>query len=77
MQKLLGRSDRANIYVRPKVFAAERGLGNILSGPISSLLLGGAEQRGHYAAGKYENMVIFIGTCLLASAFGIGGRLMK
>ncbi|KAI5809734.1 major facilitator superfamily domain-containing protein [Peziza echinospora] len=64
------------------VFSFERGIGNILSGPFSSVLVrhgtttknpgGGYE----YGLRKYESMVLFVGTAMLVSCVGIGGKLV-
>jgi MFS family permease len=59
------------------LFSFGRGVGSILSGPISSVLLGGPESFDRYAIGKYEKMVIFAGATLMVSSAGFGGRFVK
>jgi len=59
------------------LFSFGRGVGSILSGPISSVLMGGPESIDRYAIGKYEKMVIFVGATLMVSGAGFGGRFVK
>jgi len=55
----------------------ERGIGNVLSGPISSLLIGSRQQVHSYAISKYEAMVLFTGLTMSASCVSIVGRFMR
>lgn len=65
------------------VFSFQRGIGNILSGPISSALVGSTVVRGGapgdvgYGLRKYESMIVFVGSLMLVSCLGVGGRLIK
>jgi hypothetical protein len=45
-----------------------KGVGNILAGPISGLLLQNMVNRQSYGSAKYETIVLFSGTCLAVSA---------
>ena len=49
-----------------------RGLGIVLAGPISSGLLSGGVKQDSYGITRYRAMVIFTGTCMLASALSVG-----
>lgn len=55
----------------------ERGIGNVLSGPISSALLGSQRHVQSYAISKYESMVLFTGITMCAGCLSILGRFVK
>ena len=46
----------------------EKGIGNVLAGPIGGALLTGAVEIGNYGAKKYEVVILFTGSCMLLSA---------
>lgn len=46
----------------------QKGIGNVLAGPIGGSLLSNAIEVGRYGAGKYEAVVLFTGSCMLLSA---------
>lgn len=52
-----------------------RGIGNILAGPISGVLLGTKEQASTYEISKYERMVLFTGLTMAVSALSVVGKL--
>lgn len=45
-----------------------KGVGNVLAGPVSGLLLQNAVESRGYGTGAYEAVVLFSGTCLALSA---------
>lgn len=51
-------------------FALMKGIGNVVTGPISSALisLSPAIHRDAYANGKFKGLVVFSGACMMASA---------
>ncbi len=49
------------------LFNAEKGIGNVLAGPISAGLLSISTDTGGYARGMYKSVVVFTGICLLLS----------
>ncbi|OCK80779.1 MFS general substrate transporter [Lepidopterella palustris CBS 459.81] len=51
-------------------FSFERGVADILAGPISSVLLGDEVVEGTYGLRKWRGVVVFSGTVLLASSLG-------
>ena len=56
-----------------------RGVGNVLVGPTSSALITPDVLLGQYAISKYKGIVIYSGSCMLASAsmvvfVGLGRR---
>ncbi|OAG42755.1 hypothetical protein AYO21_03038 [Fonsecaea monophora] len=54
------------------LFNFGKGIGNVLAGPISAnMLLFDRINVGRYAIGKYEVLVLFTGSCMLASAVSI------
>lgn len=54
------------------LFCAGKGVGNILTGPISAGLLKWSEKSTGYAHGMYEAVVVFTGVCLIVSAASLG-----
>lgn len=48
-------------------FVFLQGIGNVLVGPISAMFISPRTDLEDYAAGKYKNLVIFTGSCLLLS----------
>ena len=63
------------------VFSFQRGIGNLLAGPISSVLVGAGEVSGvggyGYGLRKYDRMVVFVGAAMVVSCLGLSGRLVK
>jgi hypothetical protein len=66
---LFGEADARTVY---GLLAFEKGIGNVLSGPISSALMKEPVLLGEYGIGKYQNIVIFVGVCMSTSAL-LGG----
>jgi len=58
-------------------FTFERGIGNIIAGPVSASLLGSNYRLESYAVSKYENMVIFTGVAMAVSALGMCGNVFR
>jgi predicted MFS family arabinose efflux permease len=54
------------------LFCAGKGIGNILTGPISAGLLSVSRLSAGYGLGMYKAIVIFTGVCLLMSAGSLG-----
>jgi uncharacterized protein YjeT (DUF2065 family) len=54
------------------LFCAGKGVGNILTGPISAGLLRWSEYSAGYGHGVYQAIVIFTGVCLIFSAASLG-----
>ncbi|KAK8202060.1 hypothetical protein M8818_005585 [Zalaria obscura] len=57
------------------IFSFERGVANILEGPISAFLLGDEVDVDTYALGKYQGVAWFTGVCMLLSSFAVVGML--
>jgi len=57
------------------VFAFERGIGNILAGPITVALLGNTVNTSLFALSKYQGMVIFTAVTLGLSSLAAFGNL--
>ena len=53
------------------VFAFLKGVGNVLAGPISSVLITQATTMEQYAIGRYEGIVIYTGICMFASSLAM------
>ncbi|KAF1987367.1 MFS transporter, MCP family, solute carrier family 16, member 10, variant [Aulographum hederae CBS 113979] len=49
------------------LFNLGKGVGNVLTGPISGYLIGDVSNEHRYAAMKFEGTVLFAGTCMLVS----------
>ncbi|KAL8806844.1 MAG: hypothetical protein Q9182_001104 [Xanthomendoza sp. 2 TL-2023] len=49
-------------------FACERGVGNVATGPISAALLTADVEPAEYGIGRFKNIVLYSGACMLASA---------
>ena len=50
------------------ILSFEKGIGNVLSGPISAGLLSQTVVLGSYGVSRYENLILFTGGCMLLSA---------
>ena len=50
------------------VFSFEKGIGNVLSGPISGALISQTTILGSYGILRYENLILFTGGCMLLSS---------
>ncbi|KIX94174.1 uncharacterized protein Z520_10200 [Fonsecaea multimorphosa CBS 102226] len=59
------------------LFNFGKGIGNVLAGPISANMLFKHIHVGRYAVGKYEVLVLFTGSCMLASALSIAIGYLK
>lgn len=46
----------------------QKGISNVLAGPIGGALLENAAEIGGYGARKYEVVILFTGSCMLLSA---------
>jgi predicted MFS family arabinose efflux permease len=55
------------------LFCAGKGVGNILTGPISGGLVGLSSSSAGYGLGVYQAVVIFTGVCLVLSAGSLAG----
>ncbi|KAI4285598.1 MAG: hypothetical protein L6R38_000500 [Xanthoria sp. 2 TBL-2021] len=49
-------------------FACERGVGSVATGPISSALLTAEVNTEEYGIGRFKNIILYAGMCMLASA---------
>ncbi|KAL8722563.1 MAG: hypothetical protein Q9225_000958 [Loekoesia sp. 1 TL-2023] len=63
-------------------FACMKGIGNVVTGPISSALLSSQISRDEYGIGKFKGIVAFSGAAMLGSAavmvfWGIGKRVIR
>ncbi|RVX68461.1 hypothetical protein B0A52_07461 [Exophiala mesophila] len=56
------------------LFCFGKGVGNVLVGPIGSLLLRPARNDNGYAHGTYKLVVVFTGVCLLSGALILAAR---
>ena len=68
MGTLFGEKDAQMVY---STMCFGRGIGSIVSGPISSRILshsGTASSKLGYGAGKYAGVVLFVGACMASSA---------
>ena len=61
-------SERSSAFAAYGFLNVGKGLGNILAGPVSGLLLSKTVDLAGYGAGRYEAVVLFSGTCLAFSA---------
>lgn len=55
----------------------DRGIGSVLSGPISSALIGSSSKVHSYAISKYEAMVLFTGITMTVSCISVIGRFIS
>ena len=55
------------------LFNFQKGVGNVLAGPISAGLLKASANSSGYGHGMYKAIVVFTGVCLLLSAGSLGG----
>lgn len=61
-------SDSTSAFAAFGLFNFGKGLGNVFAGPISAGLLRQGIDKMQYAAGRYEGVVLFTGSCMIASA---------
>ena len=54
------------------LFCFGKGVGNVVAGPISALLIQPIIVVGNYGAMKYKGIILFTGACMLGSAFSVG-----
>ncbi|KAK5100744.1 hypothetical protein LTR70_001355 [Exophiala xenobiotica] len=69
MGTLFGERDAQMVF---STLCTGRGIGSIVSGPISSVLLshsGRIISKVDFGAGKYAGVVLFVGACMASSAF--------
>lgn len=59
------------------MFCLQKGIGNVLTGPISAALIGQKVNNRMYGVVKYEAVIFFTGTCMLASAASIAVGYIK
>ncbi|KIW29467.1 uncharacterized protein PV07_05281 [Cladophialophora immunda] len=64
-------SDVTSAFAVFGLFNFGKGIGNVLAGPISANMLFNHTSIGRYGIGKYEVLVLFTGSCMLASAVSI------
>lgn len=64
-------SDATSAFAVFGLFNFGKGIGNVLAGPISANMLLNHINVGSYGVGKYEGLVLFTGSCMLASAGSI------
>lgn len=53
------------------LFCLQKGIGNVLTGPISGALVGQRVNARSYGVVKYEGIVLFTGSCMLASGISV------
>lgn len=58
------------------VWCFERGVGNVLAGPLSGVLVGAVVEMGAFGAGRFAGLVAFTGACLVGSAVAVIGGLL-
>lgn len=76
MRVAMGREisdDPSTIFSLYAIFVFLQGVGNILVSPISAALIFRQTEPSHFAAGKYEGIVILTGTSSFLAALIIGG----
>ena len=61
-------NDPNTIMALQAILSSGLGWGNVLVGPISSVLIRGTADRGGYGISRYEDVVYFSGSCMLGSA---------
>ena len=71
MGTFLNKDDPTVALTTFGVFAFLKGVGNVLSGPISSILITQATVVRQYAIGRYEGIVIYTGVCMFASSLAM------
>lgn len=49
-------------------FACVKGVGNVVTGPVSSALLTTEIHRDEYGLGRFKNIILYSGLCMLAGA---------
>lgn len=59
------------------VLAFEKGVGNVLAGPISSALMKRRVEDGAYGIGRFEGVVLFAGGCMALSSLGVLGWFVR
>ena len=55
------------------MFSFQKGIGNVIAGPVSGVLLQTGSVAGGAYAGRYFGIVVFTGACMFASAAVAGG----
>jgi len=64
-------TDTTSAFAVFGLFNFGKGVGNVLAGPISANMLFNHINVESYGVGKYEGLVLFTGSCMLASAVSI------
>ena len=59
------------------LFAFQKGVGNVLAGPISAALILGVTDTANYGVTRYQNIVIFTGAGMLLSSLSMGVWYLK
>jgi len=59
------------------VFAFQKGIGNVLAGPISAALLIGTTNTMSYGVLRYQNIIILTGVGMLLSSLSVGAWYLK
>lgn len=59
------------------LLAFEKGVGNIISGPVSAALKANMFNEQKYGLGEYKWIVIFTGVCMAVSSLGVVGRFVR
>lgn len=59
------------------IFEFQRGLGNIVGGVVSGVIVKGEVVEIAYGVGRYQWLVVFVGGCMLISCLGGFGWFLK
>lgn len=70
-------SDPTAALVIFSIFCFGQGVGNVLAGPISGLLISHITKVGSYGAMKYKAVVVFTGCCMVVSALSVGSWYLR
>ena len=58
-------------------FAFEKGVGNVLAGPISAALISSPTVLSGYALSRYKGIIVFTGVCMFLSSLTIGAWYLR
>ena len=70
-------ADPAAAMATFSIFAFEKGVGNVLAGPLSAVLISQTTNVPSYGALRYKGIVIFTGVCMLLSSLSVGAWILK
>ena len=59
------------------IFAFEKGVGNVLAGPLSAVLITQTTDASNYGVLRYKGIVIFTGACMLLSSLSVVAWYLK